>query len=206
MTGADLGTHELRDGEARIKDGWRDAYLCPLATQVLWHTCEEALATNGKAAYRGKKFFAWGYRWEEDGDPGRLGSYGWNLWTEHPSIGQHRDPFFNCYWRPNEAQGKACVPLLLDCRWFQGLPREDNNPPAIDDMWLEDSPISDFCINRHQGGVNALFCDSSARKVGLKELWTLKWHREYDTTGPWTKAGGVTPGDWPRWMRRFKDY
>jgi hypothetical protein len=24
--------------------------------------------------------------------------------------------------------------------------------------------------------------------------------------GPWTKAGGVQPDDWPEWMRGFKDY
>ena len=40
----------------------------------------------------------------------------------------------------------------------------------------------------------------------LKELWTLKWYREFDTTGPWTKAGGVQPRHWPEWMRSFKDY
>jgi hypothetical protein len=48
--------------------------------------------------------------------------------------------------------------------------------------------------------------DWSVRKVGLKELWTLKWHGQYDTDGPWTKRGGVKPEDWPQWMRRFKDY
>jgi len=44
------------------------------------------------------------------------------------------------------------------------------------------------------------------RKVGLKELWTLKWSKYFDTSGPWTKAGGVAPEDWPAWMRGFKDY
>jgi hypothetical protein len=48
--------------------------------------------------------------------------------------------------------------------------------------------------------------DWSVRKVGLKELWTLKWHRNFDTSGPWTKAGGVKPDDWPKWMRNFRDY
>jgi hypothetical protein len=48
--------------------------------------------------------------------------------------------------------------------------------------------------------------DWSARKVGLKELWTLKWHRQFNTANRWTKAGGVKPEDWPPWMRRFKDY
>ena len=57
-----------------------------------------------------------------------------------------------------------------------------------------------------QGGINAAFLDWSVRKVGLKELWTLKWSRTFDTAGPWTKAGGVEPEDWPQWMRKFKDY
>jgi hypothetical protein len=48
--------------------------------------------------------------------------------------------------------------------------------------------------------------DSSVRKVGLKELWTLKWHRNFNTNGYYTKAGGATAEDWPEWMRRFKDY
>jgi hypothetical protein len=48
--------------------------------------------------------------------------------------------------------------------------------------------------------------DWSVRKVALKELWTLKWHRQFDTTGPWTKAGGVRSEDWPEWMGSFDDY
>lgn len=34
----------------------------------------------------------------------------------------------------------------------------------------------------------------------------LQWHRSFRTAGPWTKAGGVLPEDWPPWMRAFKDY
>jgi hypothetical protein len=48
--------------------------------------------------------------------------------------------------------------------------------------------------------------DWSVRKVELKETWTLKWHREFDTANKWTSAGGVKPEDWPYWMRKFKDY
>ena len=48
--------------------------------------------------------------------------------------------------------------------------------------------------------------DWSVRKVGLKELWTLKWNKEFNTNNHWTKAGGVQPDDWPQWMRNFKDY
>jgi hypothetical protein len=63
-----------------------------------------------------------------------------------------------------------------------------------------------FCLNRHDGFVNGLFLDFSTRKIGLKELWTFKWHRQFDPQGPWTTAGGCQPSDWPAWMRRFKDY
>ncbi len=62
------------------------------------------------------------------------------------------------------------------------------------------------CVDRHNGFVNSLFADWTVRKIGLKELWTLKWHRTYDTTGPWTKAGGVTADRWPQWMRGYKEY
>jgi len=63
-----------------------------------------------------------------------------------------------------------------------------------------------FCINRHNGHVNGLFLDWSVRKIGLKELWTLEWSRQFDTAGPFTRAGGVQPEAWPKWMRNFKDY
>jgi len=66
--------------------------------------------------------------------------------------------------------------------------------------------MRNFCIDRRDGAINVLFMNWSIRKVGLKELWTLKWHRSYDTAGCWTKAGGVEPDDWPEWMRNFKDY
>ncbi len=100
------------------------------------------------------------------------------------------------------------MPVLLDSRYPAARPDDRRDaPPAAEDLW---GPwfigISDFCINRHQGHVNALFGDASVRKTGLKELWTLKWHKQFDTSNRWTKAGGVLPEDWPVWMRRFKDY
>jgi hypothetical protein len=56
-----------------------------------------------------------------------------------------------------------------------------------------------FCVNRHEGYVNGVFLDlSTVRRIGLKELWRLKWHRRYDVDAP--------PPVWPQWMRNFKDY
>ncbi|MHC4520372.1 MAG: hypothetical protein ACYTAS_17435 [Planctomycetota bacterium] len=63
-----------------------------------------------------------------------------------------------------------------------------------------------FCLDRHGGFTNVLLMDGGTRRVGLKEMWTLKWNRDFDVNGPWTRAGGVVASDWPEWMRHLKDY
>jgi prepilin-type processing-associated H-X9-DG protein len=102
------------------------------------------------------------------------------------------------------------VPLFSDAALYTTLPEHTHAPPEHADIWFVkfyvDTTMDEVCIDRHSGSVNLLMLDSSVRKVGLKELWTLKWNRKFDTQGPWTKAGGVQPSDWPAWMRNFKDY
>ncbi len=63
-----------------------------------------------------------------------------------------------------------------------------------------------FLMDRHGRETNTMFLDWSVRKVGLKQLYTLRWASDFDRAGPWTKAGGVQPDDWPEWMRECKDY
>ena len=99
------------------------------------------------------------------------------------------------------------MPLFVDALRFDLWPRETDGP-ALEEFatWSPRNHMARCCINRHGEAVDCLFLDGSARKVGLKALWTLKWHRKFVTTGPWTSAGGVLPSDWPEWMRDFKDY
>ena len=99
-------------------------------------------------------------------------------------------------------KGRDKIPVILDAIDSTGTHRNDRDPPPREGVGLN----GDFCINRHNGYINGLFMDWSVRKIGLKELWTLKWDDESGPVGPWTKAGGVKPEDWPHWMRGFKDY
>jgi hypothetical protein len=176
-----------------------DLLLCPMAVKPY---------TEG-----GRNPFA---AWKVDND---LGSYGLNGWTCKPQEGQKelrgRGPAEN-YWGTPHVKRASNMPIFLDAMWANGWPRQADEPPPYED-WLRgnvteremkanDNEMRRFCLNRHKGFVNCLFMDFSVRRVGLKELWTLKWHREYDPTGPWTRAGGVRPEDWPEWMRKFKDY
>ena len=102
--------------------------------------------------------------------------------------------------------GAGDVPVFLDALRFDFWPLETQGPANNEFSAWSGNNMARCCINRHKGAINCLFMDFSARKVGLKELWTLKWHRNFDTEGPWTKTGGVQPSDWPEWMRNFKDY
>jgi hypothetical protein len=80
-------------------------------------------------------------------------------------------------------------------------------PPQYDGQWINyGNEMMHFAINRHETGTNVLFMDFTVRKVGLKELWKLKWHRKFPVNGPWSMAGGVQTSDWPQWMRNFKEY
>jgi prepilin-type N-terminal cleavage/methylation domain-containing protein/prepilin-type processing-associated H-X9-DG protein len=118
------------------------------------------------------------------------GSYGFN----NTGFPKSMDTYFT--------RGQANIPVILDSPEDSGMHRNTDEPPRREDIGGPQT----FCINRHNGYINCLFLDWSVRRVGLKELWTLKWDDESDTAGPWTRAGGVQPENWPEWMRGFKDY
>ena len=130
------------------------------------------------------------------------GSYGLNRWLFSSSF-DTSVPLRCRIFRPLEIyplRGSAKIPVFLDSS-IPVNPFLENFPPPQDEHagW-------GFFINRHNGHINGLFLDWSVRKVGLKELWTLKWKKQFNTAGRWTKAGGVQPSDWPQWMRGLKDY
>lgn len=136
-------------------------------------------------------------------------SYGLNGWAYNavaPDEAFER-PVEN-FWGNLHVKGLGNVPLFLDCLHAEGRPFETDEPPAFEGEMLAFNVSSNmvrFCLNRHHGAVNCLFMDASLSKVSLKHLWRLKWHRNYDTNGPWTRAGGVQSEDWPDWMRALSD-
>ena len=166
----------------------------------------------------GGTFTAWGRFWPEDGGPEGVdsydtyGSYGVNCYVMLQGSHDSAHDINSRIWPSIDVRGRERIPVQLDCAyvWMGSGSGPAGAPPECDAIPFANGRPSNWfnyaCINRHDGAVNGLFLDWSVRKVGLKQLWTLKWHQSYDTHGPWTQAGGVTPGDWPYWMRRFKAY
>jgi prepilin-type N-terminal cleavage/methylation domain-containing protein/prepilin-type processing-associated H-X9-DG protein len=190
--------HEGRGGESQESEGrWPvvmrtqykdlDMRLCPMATKSLSEGGQNPLA-------------AWGVF-----SDGSFGSYGFNEWLCNRTTGNHASKYF----RHVNIKPASQIPMFLDCFWYDVWPFPENEPPLYDgatENLAGSNEMRRVCLNRHGGTVNGAFVDSSIRRIGLKELWTLKWNREFDTNGPWTKAGGVQLDDWPEWMRKFTDY
>ena len=132
--------------------------------------------------------------------------------TEHPGV-LTLDAFVRGipasygYRKFLEVPHGAKVPVLMDGLRFDLFPIETDGPPENEfDAWQGESRMKRVCINRHRGAICSSFADGSVRKVPLKELWTFKWHRQFQTNGPWTLAGGVTPDMWPKWIKPYPDF
>jgi len=192
----------------------RDIACCPLATEP---SRSGGFGGGGPTAFGpayqvrgtpGSAFAAWEITTPE---PPFQGSYGFNQLLFHGFHWSFLDTtLVRAGWIDLDVlsmRGRADIPVLLDARmpWSGPLIFANERPP-----WRPESGsgfgIGTFCMNRHETFVNGLFLDWSVRKVGLKELWTLKWSHDFDRAGPWTKAGGVKPEDWPQWMRKLRDY
>lgn len=181
---------------------------CPEATRP-WFT-ETGVSTGLEGTHLGLTT-AWGYYQNTGWVKPIKGSYGINGWVSNPdpgAPGHGSGKRLEWHWRTPYVKGAGYVPLFVGAQRYNLWPESQDDPPPNDGEDWGSIHMGRVCLNRHDGFVNALFMDWSARKVGLKELWTLKWHRTYQTSGleaPFTRPL-VRPGDWPQWMRHFPDY
>jgi len=138
------------------------------------------------------------------------GSYGMNEWCSDPPSGAAviwgGAPAKLCWRRTIDVKQANLTPLFLDCKLTDGYPRDTDLPPSTPEEHdgYSTNSMKMFCMDRHSGGVNGVFVDGSARKIFLKELWTLKWHPQFDTSGRRGKAGAAA--EWPQWMQGFRDF
>ena len=188
---------------------WR-VIMKPYSRDVKMWLCPEAVKPPGVGdmpPVGASPFVAW--KFEND-----VGSYGLNGWVLNPPSDAtevyDRSPVSD-FWRFSMAKGARNIPVFADMWLVDAWPKDTDDPLTNekcpgDPETFNIQEMRRVCVDRHNGNVNIVFMDWSVRKVGLKELWTLKWHRTYNVNGEWTQAGGVWPEDWPEWMRQFKDY
>ena len=135
------------------------------------------------------------------------GSYGMNEWCSDPPESEPTlwgaDKALT--WRKiDNIRETSKFPLFLDCRLVDTYPDNGDDPPDAPDLPCGQmdylyQPMKMITMDRHKGAINSVFVDLSASEVGLKDLWKQKWHKNYNTSGPWTRSDAV----WPDWMAHF---
>jgi len=176
-----------------------DLLLCPMATKPFPYYGNDP---------SGSSFNTWlggTHDWEGDRVE-YYGSYGQHSCL--PNIKSNSTYQLEaCHWRRDDVKGGSNIPLLVDAQWFTGFPWFTSDPPQFEGArWRYGATgvMGVYCIPRHGETINGIFFDRSVRSIGLKELWLLKWCRNYDVgmarenEPDWTIGTG--------WMTRFADY
>jgi prepilin-type N-terminal cleavage/methylation domain-containing protein/prepilin-type processing-associated H-X9-DG protein len=135
---------------------------------------------------------------------GELASYGFNDWcydAQEDIQGRKKE----WHWGTLDVDSPTDnIPLMADASWRGGGPhysaRNAYMPPTQPDQYSSTANFSEyeiqhFSVPRHEKRINVLFFDGSTRAVPLKELWSLKWHREFDAEA-WKTRVRV-----PDWMK-----
>ncbi|MCK4998101.1 MAG: prepilin-type N-terminal cleavage/methylation domain-containing protein, partial [Anaerohalosphaera sp.] len=126
------------------------------------------------------------------------GSYAINSWTGNPVSGSSWDKNYGGHFFRKMFQSSASnIPFLVDgaTLGLNPIVSDGNKAPEFDGDWSPGwvNSMKRVCLDRHSGKINAVFLDGSVRGVPLKEIWSLKWSRKWNTNlGP-TNA-------WPEWM------
>lgn len=182
--------------------------FCPMATQTR-ESLPNMWVNSGKITVT----LAWGvmgvngYPVPQWGAPGMAGSYGINGWMHNPPLNP-AGPVLGgepaaAFWRKLGTAARALnnnVPLFADSVWDGSQPRHTDAPPANLGDQDQASNMTDFCIPRHNGPkpTDMTFLDGSARFVGLKELYRLKWSTTFDTSYQ------DRLNRWPAWMNAYQ--
>jgi prepilin-type N-terminal cleavage/methylation domain-containing protein len=134
---------------------------------------------------------------DTDIQPGDYGSYGINAWIYNRSF--DFAGFSAAFsWKTTQAEGTNNIPLFGDCMWRGGFPDDDDVPQSKENYYgaNDSESMQYFNLNRHSGAINLVFMDFSVQKTPIKQLWRLKWNRNFDTSKP-------SPS-WPAWMQKLR--
>ena len=162
---------------------------CPSATRP----CQD----NDPMEARGSVDTMWGRKDHQSEFGGRQkgywGSYGHNRWVEEWSFSADSwvtSSAKDRFWTRFSVKGAQNAPLFADCAYSHALPCHTDPIPPKPLILCSDIPrnapscqLWRFCIDRHNGGINICFLDSSVRKIRLYALWDQRWHRAWPPQG-----------------------
>jgi hypothetical protein len=170
----------------------RDIYFCPTAGPE-----------KKDRLLPGHPHRAWGWKGNAAEPETELynGSYGINSWALQmpPGIDKKGRLTRDLMWQKVNVEHASQVPLLADCVWRQARAEAYDSPRIVapTEEAKRSGDMGAFTINRHQGAINVIFMDSSVRRVGLRDIYYLNWHKDFLSQ----RRGRFSNLRWPRWMQ-----
>lgn len=131
--------------------------------------------------------------WTWNGVDGKMyGSYTMNGWLYGPDDPYGKQHPALDFTSPSSVKRASSVPVFCDGIWSDGWPRDiDNiyNQVKSDPEKLKsgvfvhglNNNMGRVCVDRHGMRISVSFFDGHAKLVKLEELWTLQWHRGFDS-------------------------
>lgn len=121
---------------------------------------------------------------------GTHGSYGLNNWTENPLLadgGNYSGNFANepeKFIKTIDATGVVAsnTPVFGEYTWNSGAwPKSTDGLSANLDTPSAPGWMHRWQLDRHDEKVTISLMDGSARLIAIRELWSLEWHRGFET-------------------------
>ncbi len=202
-----------RGNGVNAEDAWLLGATLPYYKDLNLRMCPSTKPPKaGDTDLPGGTFIDWGpYPDSPSGaewyDAYATGSYGFNQWcADVPARANWWGLPHDNAIRKMSVKDAYSIPLVLDSVFVDTAVRDTDAPPSNteheQDRYSADwdtNAMKYYCIDRHSGGINAAFVDLSARHVGIKELYRLKWHKNFIKSS-------VPSAGWPTWTDRYKDY
>jgi prepilin-type N-terminal cleavage/methylation domain-containing protein len=120
---------------------------------------------------------------------GEAASYGANLWIYDTTVPIAGRPAADCWGKSSAATLPTQTPLMLDSMWRGGGPYYEGGTtawqasslPGIDDG-NDAGEMNHFTVPRHGSNkrIQVVYFDGSANSIKVKDLWGLKWHRNWN--------------------------
>lgn len=108
-------------------------------------------------------------------------------------------------WKKIQSKNANDIPMVLDGGWYSGAPYDFSIPPQNPDDKVQSQSNLDamdrFVFSRHRGGTHSVFMDMSVRRVSVKGLWGLKWHRTFDLSNDANRNPNYP---WPAWIEELQ--
>lgn len=192
------------------EDAWYLGAILPYYKNKKMRMCPSTKRRNNPVGNVGATFKDWGpFAVSPPGrnwfDSEAVGSFGFNNWVANPAPGSN-------YWNldANNAIRRSTesmsynTPIMADSAFVDTAPKHTdsvqlNNDDFSGASWANHS-LRYYTIDRHSGGINGAFGDYSVRHVAIKQIYTLKWHKNFITS--------TVPlnGGWPAWTNRYKNF